>query len=76
MGMPITDECLNRSANPTKSHLNLHIHECSSDNLLLYNKTTKEDYQKAIFVLTHNNFCYNARVTFGIFPDRHYFSGH
>jgi hypothetical protein len=55
MGMPITHECLNRSANPTKSCLYLHIHECSSDYPLLYNGTTIKDYQKAIFVLTHNN---------------------
>jgi hypothetical protein len=55
MGMPITNECLERSSNPTKSHLNLDIHEYSSDFPLLYNGTTNNDYQKAIFVLTHNN---------------------
>jgi hypothetical protein len=30
-------------------------HEYSSDYPLLYNGTTNDDYQKAIFVLTHNN---------------------
>jgi hypothetical protein len=55
MGMPITNECLERSSNPTKSRLNLDIHEYSSDYPLLYNGTTNNDYQKAIFVLTHNN---------------------
>ncbi len=55
MGMPITNECLERSSNPTKSRLNLDIHEYSSDYPLLYNATTTDDYQKAIFMLTHNN---------------------
>jgi hypothetical protein len=55
MGMPITNECLERSSNPTKSRLHLDIHEYSSDYPLLYNGTTNDDYQKAIFVLTHNN---------------------
>ncbi len=55
MVMPITNECLERSSNPTKSCLNLDIHEYSSDYPLLYNGTTNDDYQKAIFVLTHNN---------------------
>jgi hypothetical protein len=55
MGMPITNECLERSSNPTKSCLNLDIHEYSSDYPLLYNGTTNDDYQTAIFVLTHNN---------------------
>ncbi len=53
--MPITNECLERSSNPTKSCLNLDIHEYSSTYPLLYNGTTNNYYQKAIFVLTHNN---------------------
>ena len=70
MGMPITNECLERSSNPTKSRLNLDIHEYSSDYPLLYNGTTNNDYQKAIFCVDTQQCCYNARVTFGIFPDR------
>ncbi len=54
MGMPITNECLERSSNPTKSGLNLDIHKYSSDYPLLYNGTTNNDYQKAIFMLIHN----------------------
>ncbi len=35
--------------------MDLDIHEYSSDYPLLYNGTTNDDYQKAIFVLTHND---------------------
>ncbi len=55
LGMPITDECLHRSTNPTNLRLNLDLHKDSTEYPLFYKGTMNSDYQQAIFVLSDDN---------------------